>query len=180
MNDVKRIAILGSPGSGKSFLARKLHEKTGIPLYPLDQIWWRTDKTHLTRPEFDARLDEILKTDAWILDGDYSRTYEVRIRACDTVLFLDFDMETCINGITQRIGSERDDCPFTEDSLDPVLLDETKHYREKKRPVVLDLLTRFSQKEIHVFNSREEAAAWVDSLKFQRSKNGKRNCILRT
>ena len=158
---MKKVIVLGCPGSGKSHLARRLHEKTGIPLYPLDRIWWRPDRTHVSRPEFDERLGEILRTDAWILDGDYSRTYEVRMAACDTVLFLDYDEAQCIEGITERVGTRRDDCPFEESGLDPVLLEEVRRYRTEKRPVVLEWLKRHADKEIHVFHSRQEADAWL-------------------
>ena len=99
-----RIMIVGCPGSGKSSLARDLHEKTGLPLIHLDNIWWKPDRTHITREEFDSRLQTILQEKQWIIDGDYSRTYEPRFSACDTVIFLDFSEEACMDGIRERIG----------------------------------------------------------------------------
>ena len=73
--------ILGSSGSGKSTLSRDLRDITGLPLFHLDNIWWKPDKSHISREEFDQKLDEILLTDRWMIDGNYSRTYEVRFRA---------------------------------------------------------------------------------------------------
>ena len=99
-----RIIILGCPGSGKSTLASELHELTGLPLFHLDNIWWRADKTHITREEFDLILSDILKRERWIIDGDYSRTYEPRLAACDTVIFLDLSEEECMAGISERTG----------------------------------------------------------------------------
>ena len=72
---MKKIVIIGSPGAGKSTFARKLHEKTGLPLVYLDSIWHKADRTHISREEFDIRLDEILSLDSWIIDGNYSRTW---------------------------------------------------------------------------------------------------------
>ena len=83
-----RIIVIGAPGSGKSTLSVKLREKTGLPLWHLDNIWWKPDRTHITREAFDERLAALLKTDAWIIDGSYSRTFEPRIKACDTVILL--------------------------------------------------------------------------------------------
>ena len=72
--EMKRIIVIGSPGAGKSTFARKLKEKTGLPLYYLDMIFHRPDRTTVTREEFDQKLQAILKTDNWIIDGNYQRT----------------------------------------------------------------------------------------------------------
>jgi len=82
---MKKIMVLGCPGSGKSIFAHALAEKTGIPLTPLDLICWRADGTHISCDAFDAHLSKIFTGDAFILDGDYSRTYEVRFSVADTV-----------------------------------------------------------------------------------------------
>lgn len=82
---MRKIIVIGSPGAGKSTFARKLRDKTGLPLHYLDAIWRRSDKTNITRDEFDSKLADILKTDEWIVDGNYGRTLEMRLKACDTV-----------------------------------------------------------------------------------------------
>ena len=82
---MKRILVIGCPGSGKSTFARALQAKTDLPLFYLDRIYWNADRTTVAREVFDARLEEILRGDEWIIDGNYSRTMERRIRACDTV-----------------------------------------------------------------------------------------------
>lgn len=74
-------------GAGKSTFASKLAAKTGLPLYYLDMIWHKPDKTCATVTEFDMRLNEILSTDGWIIDGNYLRTLLIRPAQCDTVLY---------------------------------------------------------------------------------------------
>ena len=86
---MKRVLVIGSPGAGKSTFARKLRDGTGLPLYYLDMVWHRSDRTNISREEFDQRLCEILEKDRWIVDGNYLRTLEMRLNACDTVFFLD-------------------------------------------------------------------------------------------
>ena len=78
-----RIIVLGCPGSGKSTFARALAARTELPLIHLDSVWWRADGSHISRDEFDRALSELLAGEKWIMDGDYSRTYEVRLRAAD-------------------------------------------------------------------------------------------------
>lgn len=108
---MKKVVILGSPGSGKSMFARKLEKCTGLPLVHLDNVWWKPDKTHISRDEFDTILNSIICKDDWILDGDFSRTYEVRMNACDTIFFLDYSEDVCMDGIRARVGKERPDIP---------------------------------------------------------------------
>ena len=159
-----RIIVLGCPGSGKSTFARQLRDITGLPLTYLDSVWWLPDRTHITRDEFDERLDELLQGEKWIIEGDYSRTYEKRISACDTVIFLDVDEAECLRGIEQRLGQERPELPWKEDVLGPELVDDVLAYREKKLPVLTALLEKYGDKNVLVFRSREQAADWLNEL----------------
>lgn len=161
---MKRVAVIGCPGSGKSTLAIKLHEKTGLPLYHLDNLWWKPDRTHITREEFDAALALILEKDEWIIDGSYSRTFEPRIAACDTVIDLDYDTDVCMEGILERIGKTRPDIPWTEQALDPELVELVRTYKERNNPVLSELFRRYSDKNIHIFRTRAEADRWLKSV----------------
>ena len=161
----KRIIILGCPGSGKTAFANKLHGLTGIPLIHLDSIWWKADRTHISRDEFDKRLAIAISGPEWLIEGDYSRTYEVRIRACDVIVFLDFEEEECMKGITERIGKARDDMPWTEQSLDPELVRLVKDYRTKNRPVLLQLFEKYGEKQKLIFKSREQVNEWLKQWK---------------
>ena len=161
----QKIIVLGCSGSGKSTFSRKLHEVTHLPLIHLDNIWWKEDRTHISREEFDQKLDEILEGDKWIIDGDYSRTYEARFKACDTVIFLDYGVEECMNGIKERVGKERADIPWTEQKLDPELVKLVEKYDIENRPVVLSLLEKYRNISYLVFKARGEADEWINNLK---------------
>ena len=159
-----KILVLGCPGSGKSTLARALAARTGLPLVHLDNIWWRADGTHISRDAFDRALEGLLAGEKWVMDGDYSRTYEVRLRAADTVIFLDYDEETCMAGIMARVGQNRPDMPWTEDALDPELVAQVQNYRQSNRPTVLALLQKYPDKQAIVFTDRAQADRWLAEL----------------
>ena len=159
-----RIIVLGCPGSGKSTFARALAARTGLPLIHLDSVWWRADGSHIRRDEFDRALAELLAGEKWIIDGDYSRTYEVRLRAADTVIFLDYPEDVCMAGIVGRVGEERPDMPWTESTLDPELVAMVKNYARDNRPVLLDLLRRYADRQVLVFTDRTRADRWLSEL----------------
>lgn len=162
---MEKIMIIGCPGAGKSCFARKLHKKTGIPLYHLDMLWHLPDKTHISREEFDEKLKEIFKKDAWIMDGDYARTVEMRMKACDTVIFFDIPYEICIQGITEREGKKRSDMPWEAAKTDETFLREVQEYIPKQRPVVYSLLEKYkNKKEIIIFKTRKDAEKWLDQI----------------
>ena len=160
----QKIIVIGCSGSGKSTLSKELRDITGLPLFHLDNIWWKPDKSHISREEFDQKLNEILLTDRWIIDGDYSRTYEPRFQACDTVIFLDYPFAVCMNGIKERSGRIRTDIPWTEQALDPELVKLVECYETDDRPVVLSLFEKYPDVNRLVFKSRLEAAEWMSSL----------------
>lgn len=161
---MKRVVVTGCPGSGKSVLARKLQEKTGLPLISLDNVWWKPDRTHVTREEFDAALTDILKKDEWIVDGSYSRTFEPRIAACDTVILLDYDTDVCMQGIIDRVGQTRPDIPWTEQTLDPELVAIVQTYKERNNPVLAELFRKYPDRDIHIFRTRDEAERWLNGI----------------
>ena len=159
-----RILILGCPGSGKSTFARALAARTGLPLVHLDNVWWRADGTHIPREAFDRALDGLLQGEQWIMDGDYSRTYEVRLRAADTVIFLDYPEAVCMAGIVARVGQDRPDMPWTEGTLDRELVAQVRNYASSNRPALLSLFQKYPAKQVLTFTSREEADCWLSRL----------------
>lgn len=154
---MKRIMIIGCPGSGKSTFARGLAEKTGLPLYYLDMMYWNPDRTTKPKDEFRAALRETVALPEWIIDGNYGSTLELRMEACDTVIFLDFPVEVCIAGVEERRGKPRPDMPWVETEPDLEFIEFIKKYNEESRPKVIDLLEKYCEKEIIIFKSRAEA-----------------------
>ena len=159
---MQRIIIIGCPGSGKSRLSRALHNKTGIPLYHLDMMYWKADKTTVEKSVFLERLSAVLKKDEWIIDGNYGSTMELRMAACDTVIFLDYPLDVCLDGIRERRGKPRSDMPWIETEEDAEFIEFIKNYNEQQKPKVLELLKKYSDKNIIILESREQADAFLN------------------
>lgn len=158
---MERVVVIGCPGGGKSTFARALAEKTGLPLYYLDMMYWNADKTTVEREVFLARLAEALEKDSWIIDGNYISTMEMRMEKCDTVFFLDYPREVCLGGVEARMGKPRADMPWVETEWDGEFRQLIEDFAEKSRPKILALLEKYAEKEIHIFRTREEAAEFL-------------------
>ena len=155
---MKKIIVIGCPGAGKTTFSEKLADKTGIRLFYLDAIWHKADKTHISRDEFDMRLGDILALDSYIIDGNYNRTIERRIAACDTIFFFDLPTEVCLEGVISRIGKKRPDMPWIDEELDPNLKAEVEAFRDKNISVIYELIEKHkSGKTVVIFKSRKEA-----------------------
>ena len=161
---MKRVIVIGCPGSGKSTFSRKLHNITGLPLYHLDMLYWNVDRTTVPREIFRERLQETIEKEEWIIDGNYGSTMELRMEACDTIIFLDYPMDVCLAGIKERRGKERTDMPWVEaeDEEDEEFIEFVKNYNTVSRPVVLELLKKYIGKKILIFKARAEADVFLE------------------
>lgn len=161
----KRILIVGCPGGGKSTFAIRLAEAIGLPLYHLDNLYWRADRTHLSREELIERITPIMQTEAWIMDGNYNATMPLRVSFCDEVIMLDYPLETCLEGIRARCGKPRADMPWVETEPDEEFLAFIRAYPETSRPKVYALMAQHPEKTFTVFHSRADAEAYLAKVR---------------
>lgn len=153
----QKAIIIGYPGAGKSTFARILSDKTHLPLYYLDMLWHKPDRTTVDRITFDKKLKKITLKDKWIIDGNYGRTLEMRIQACETIFLLDFPVEECLAGAESRIGKQRVDMPWIETEFDEEFRQWIIDFPKNELPIVYELLDRYkSEKSIYVFRSRAD------------------------
>ena len=167
----QRMLIVGCGGSGKSTLSRTLGERTGLPVVHLDKIWWLPGWEHITCEQFDEKLAVELAKPAWIIEGNYARTFAVRLTRADFCVFLDLDTKTCMESALARNemykGRSRPDITEgCEERMDPEFEQWILDFKEKVCPRMLKEL-RESGVPHRIFTSREEAWAWMDALTAQ-------------
>ncbi len=164
---MKKVILIGSPGAGKSVFSKKLKDITNLPLYHLDMLYHKKDGTHITKEELEDKLKEIFKEETWIIDGNYQRTLEMRIKECDTVFLLDFPVNICIEGAKSRIGNNREDLPWIEEKLDEELKKSIINFPNEKLPQIYELLNKYkSNINIKIFKSRDEADNYIKNLSY--------------
>lgn len=162
---MQKVIVIGCPGSGKSTFSKALHDVTGLPLYHLDMMYWNADGTKTPRCAFMERLYQALGKEFWIIDGNYGSTMELRMQFCDTVFFLDYPLEICLDGIKSRKGRERTDipCAMPEDE-DNEFIEYVNNYNSVSRPVVMELLRKYSHKRIIIFADRNRANEFLSQV----------------
>ena len=160
----KRVAVIGCPGGGKSTFSRALRDRVDLPLYHLDAIYWREDRTHLSREEFYPLMQEIIAREEWIIDGNYQSTMEWRVAACDLVVFLDYPAKVCLEGVRARRGQKRSDMPWVEEGDDQEFLAFIRDFESESKPKILELIKKYPDKAVVTFRTREEAEGYLAGL----------------
>jgi adenylate kinase family enzyme len=91
----RRVVVTGLAGSGKSTFSRALAAKTGLPIVYLDLAFWKPGWTAPTDAEWREKQREVLVGDAWIADGNYHETLDLRLQLADSIVVLDLPWWQC-------------------------------------------------------------------------------------
>ncbi len=146
---MKRILVIGSGGAGKSTVATKLGQLLNIEVHHLDKFYWRPGWVETPRDEWLQTVAELVDRDSWIIDGNYSGTLDIRIRRCDTIVFLDLPRLLCLWRIMKRNlqyrRRQRPDmgkgCP---EKIDREFVSWVWNFSRRSRPRVVELIREHS------------------------------------
>jgi len=159
--------VIGSGGAGKSTFARRLGSLLGINVIHLDVEHWGPGWVETPKDEWRRRVGELAGGEAWIIDGNYSGTLDVRLAACDTVVFLDLPRAVCLwrvlkRALTYRGGSRPDMAEGCREKLNLSFLIWIWNYPSRTRPKVVELLKQHSQdKTVVRLRSRAEVEEFL-------------------
>ncbi len=159
---MKRIAILGSPGSGKSRLAKQLAQVSNLPLIHLDQEFWLPNWKEPIKDDWTKKHSALIAGSSWILDGGFLRTGEDRIKRCDLVILFYTPTLVCLYRVLKRIimnlGQVRIDGPKgCPEALDISFLKYVLFYKrnhKELRPFILKHLPNSGELVI-IFNNAD-------------------------
>lgn len=160
----KKILVIGSPGSGKSYFSKQLSKITSIPVFHLDLLYWNENWVPTPAPKFDLKLKEIMEQSEWIIDGNFQRTLEMRLKEANLVYFLDLPVEVCVKAEKERRGIPRSDFPsFLNEGEDPEFVNYIREFPQKNKPIILELIKKSNVKVITI-KSREEMDKYLEDL----------------
>ena len=149
---MKRILVIGSGGAGKSTFSRRLHEITGIELIHLDKLYWQPNWVEPSKDVWQKKVETLLKKASWIMDGNYGGTMEIRIAACDTIVFLDLPRAVCVWRAYKRFlfykkNGRPDMAEGCPEKFDLEFLKWIWNYPTRTKPGVEERLKRFAEEK---------------------------------
>lgn len=101
---MKKIAVFGKPGSGKSTLSKSLASATGIQLHPLDSILYKKNGDVVDRKTYDRLHGKILSSDSWIIDGfGPIESFNKRLEMADTLIYIELPYMVSYWLVTKRL-----------------------------------------------------------------------------
>lgn len=167
---MRRILVIGSGGSGKSSFARRLGTQLALPVIHLDRLYWQPGWVEPPAAQWAKQLDELTRQEAWVLDGNYSKTLAARLQACDAVVFLDRPRLVCLWRVLARglryFGRCRPDmAPGCPERLSLDFLLWVWRYPSRSRPKVLALLEAYrSGRDVVCLCRDAQIEAFLSSL----------------
>lgn len=161
---MRRIAIIGCGGSGKSHLTRALAAELGVRPTHLDTVYYDRDWTPLPAERFAELQRELVAAPRWVIDGNYASSLPIRLNAADTVIFLDLPPASCLLGVLQRRlkhGGGQHDAIGVYDRITWGFMHYIWNYRRTMRPRVRQLIAEHAgHAQVIVLRSRRAAAGY--------------------
>jgi adenylate kinase family enzyme len=168
---MKRVLVIGSGGAGKSTFARVLGERLGLPVIHLDKVYWRAGWVEPPKDEWRRKVEELCAGESWVMDGNYSGTLEVRLAACDSIIFLDLPRTLCLWRVLKRAliyrGTSRPDvAEGCHENLNMEFFLWVWNYRKRSRPKVLSRLEEHGGgKQIFILRSSAQVEKFLEEIR---------------
>lgn len=165
---MKKIAVIGCCGSGKSTFAQQLSKVLGLPLFHLDTLYWKPGWVKTPSKAWGDLQTSLCENEQWIIDGNYKSTLDIRLNACDTVIFLDVNRYTCLYRAIKRTFTHRprpDMAQGCEERLSLEFIKFIWDFPRDTRPVIINKMNRLSEsKNVIIAHSGTHALHLCEAL----------------
>jgi adenylate kinase family enzyme len=101
---MQRILVIGSPGAGKSTLASRIARDLGLPLIHLDREYFGPGWTTPPKAEWREKVRMLAARPAWVMDGNYASTFDIRVPRATTIVWLDLPRWRCLTRVLWRVA----------------------------------------------------------------------------
>lgn len=173
--ELERVIIIGCAGAGKSTLSRQLGDILQLPVIHLDKYYWQADWVATPHEQWDAAVAHFTLGERWIIDGNYTRTLDIRMQRADLIIYLDMSRWTCLYRVIKRRimyhGKSRPDMNAANaEKLDWDFLLWVWNYRKRSRGKTLEKLRNVREgQKVVIVNDARQLAAFVEELMRSRS-----------
>jgi adenylate kinase family enzyme len=162
---MQRILVIGSPGAGKSTLASRLAARLGLPLIHLDREYFGPGWTTPPKAEWRDKVKALAARPAWIMDGNYASTFDIRVPRATVIVWLDLPRWQCALSVLGRVarnyGRPRPDLGTAgPERFDWSFMRWIWTYPVKMRPKTIRMLRRLRpDQSVYVLRSRSDIPA---------------------
>ena len=168
---VQKVLVIGSSGAGKSVFSRRLSAIVGIPVIHLDKHHWRAGWVEPPKDVWRKQVEDILRGNRWIIDGNFGGTMELRLAHCDTAIFLDIPRHICAWRVLKRVlqyheRTRPDMADGCSEKIDLPFLKWVWDFPKRSRPLVLERLKRVDTRvEVIALKNTREVENYLASLR---------------
>lgn len=165
-----KIMIMGSAGAGKSTVARKLGEVYDVPVFHLDQCFWKPGWVMSTPEEQTEIHDKLMEKDDWIIDGNYSAFFETRAEHADKIIYLNVGRWQSFYRVLKRYFLNRgktriDMAEGCEEKLDWEFLVWIWNYHSKDKYKWMEKLESIEDREVIILQNTKALNEYLSNLK---------------